>query len=155
VVSPANAFGFMDGGIDAVYTARLGPQVEARLRAILAERFGGELTVGQAVLVPTGHPAIPWCISAPTMRVPADVSDTVNAYLAMRAALLVVLAHNRTAAEPIRSVLCPGLATATGRMPPARCARQMRAAWDQTLGESPTIPQSLYDAMEEDSRLRG
>ncbi|MDI1430692.1 macro domain-containing protein [Polyangium sorediatum] len=154
VVSPANSFGFMDGGIDAVYTHHLGPELEARLRATLASRFGGELPVGQAIVVPTGHAAIPWCISAPTMRVPADVSDTVHAYLAMRAALLVVLSHNESAAEPIRSVLCPGLATGVGRMPPARCARQMREAWNQVIGRRPTLPYSLYEAMEEDSRLR-
>ncbi|MDI1452133.1 macro domain-containing protein [Polyangium sp. 6x1] len=155
VVSPANSFGFMDGGIDAVYTHHLGHEVEARLRATLAERFGGELPVGQAIIVPTGHGAIPWCISAPTMRVPADVSDTVHAFLAMRAALLAVLAHNESAAEPIRTVLCPGLGTGVGRMPPARCARQMREAWNQIIGRRPMLPYSLYEAMEEDSRLRG
>ncbi|MDC3979633.1 macro domain-containing protein [Polyangium jinanense] len=154
VVSPANSFGFMDGGIDAVYTYHLGPKLEEQLRATLATRFGGELPVGQAIVVPTGHPAIPWCISAPTMRVPADVSDTVHAYLAMRAALRAVLSHNESSAEPIRTVLCPGLGTATGRMPPARCARQMREAWNQVLGGRPAIPSSVYEAMEHDRRLR-
>jgi hypothetical protein len=46
------------------------------------------------------------------MRVPSDVSETSNAYLALRAALLAVQAHNLTDAHPIRSLLCPGLATA-------------------------------------------
>ncbi|MDY7227956.1 macro domain-containing protein [Hyalangium rubrum] len=154
VVSPANSFGFMDGGIDAVYTYQLGPQVQERLRALLAEQHGGELPVGQAVIVPTGHRDIPWCISAPTMRVPTDVSETVNAYLAMRAALLAVLAHNRTKAAPIRTVLCPGLGTAVGRMPPNRCARQMREAWVRTVVGKPFIPYSLRTAAEEDWELR-
>ncbi|WP_375764768.1 macro domain-containing protein [Archangium gephyra] len=154
VVSPANSFGFMDGGIDAVYTYQLGPQVQERLRALLAEQYGGELPVGQAVIVSTGHKDIPWCISAPTMRVPADVSKTVNAYLAMRAALLAVLAHNRTSAAPIRTVLCPGLGTAVGRMPPERCARQMREAWVRTVQGRPFIPHSLRAAAEEDWALR-
>lgn len=154
VVSPANSFGFMDGGIDAVYTYQLGPQVQERLRAMLAESHGGELPVGQALLVPTGHPDIPWCVSAPTMRVPTDVSETVNAYLAMRAALLVVLAHNRTAEAPIRTLLCPGLGTAVGRMPPERCARQMREAWERTVQARPFVPRSLREAAEEDWRLR-
>src|SRR5262245_57797509 len=91
IVSPANCFGFMDGGIDAVYTYQLGPQVEARLRERLARDFGGELPVGQAVIVPTGRPEIPWCISAPTMRIPGVVADTLNAYLAFRAALNAVV----------------------------------------------------------------
>lgn len=154
VVSPANSFGFMDGGIDLVYTYQLGPQVQERLRALLAEQHDGELPVGQAAIVPTGHPDIPWCISAPTMRVPTDVSETVNAYLAMRAALLAVLSHNRTSPQPIRTVLCPGLGTAVGRMPPERCARQMREAWARTVMAKPFIPYSLREAAGEDWSLR-
>jgi O-acetyl-ADP-ribose deacetylase (regulator of RNase III) len=144
----------MDGGIDAVYTYQLGPQVQERLRSLLAEHHGGELPVGQAVLVPTGREEIPWCISAPTMRVPADVSETVNAYLALRAALRAVLAHNAAGGQPIRSVLCPGLGTAVGHMPPARCARQMKEAWVRTILGPPFIPVSLRQGAEDDWRLR-
>jgi hypothetical protein len=53
--------------------------------------------VGQAVIVATDHPDIPWCISAPTMRIPRDVPETVNAYLAFRAALRAVVEHSRSA----------------------------------------------------------
>lgn len=135
VVSPANSFGFMDGGIDAVYTHQFGFGLEQRLQALLAAEYGGELPVGCAVIVETGSAEIPWCISAPTMRVPEAVPDTANAYLAFRAALRAVLAHNAAGRPPIRRVLCPGLATTTGRMPVGRCAAQMRAAWDNVLGE--------------------
>lgn len=140
LVSPANSFGFMDGGIDAVYSYQLGPQLEANLRAHLAAEHGGELPVGQAVIVPTERPEIPWLVAAPTMRVPMPVDRTANAYLALRAALRAVLAHNAAGRPAIRSVLCPGLATAVGRMPPARCARQMRLAWDRTIGGPPFLP---------------
>ena len=47
VVSPANSFGFMDGGIDAVLTHQLGPQVQHDLRARLRADWGGELPVGR------------------------------------------------------------------------------------------------------------
>jgi O-acetyl-ADP-ribose deacetylase (regulator of RNase III) len=141
VVSPANSFGFMDGGIDAVYTHKFGFALERRLQALLVAEHGGELPVGCAVIVETGSADIPWCISAPTMRVPEAVPDTANAYLAFRAALRAVLAHNAAGRRPIRRVLCPGLATTTGRMPAGRCAAQMRAAWDNVLGEGP--PQQL------------
>jgi O-acetyl-ADP-ribose deacetylase (regulator of RNase III) len=153
IVSPANSFGFMDGGIDAVYTYQLGAQVQETLRERLARDFGGELPVGQALIVPTGHRDIPWCISAPTMRVPALVADTPNAYLAFRAALLAVLAHNRGPEAPIRSILCPGLATAIGRMPVARCARQMRAAWERVLGGNAFVPPSLHAAAADERAL--
>jgi O-acetyl-ADP-ribose deacetylase (regulator of RNase III) len=153
VLSPANSFGFMDGGIDAVYTYQLGPMVQAELRARLAAEHGGELPVGQALIVPTGNRVIPWCICAPTMRTPGIVADTLNAYLAFRAALLAVLAHNRSGGAQIRSVLSPGLATAVGRMPVARCARQMRAAWDRTVGGRPFVPSSLRAADEDEAEL--
>lgn len=153
VVSPANSFGFMDGGIDAVYTYQFGEGVQQRLQARIAAEHGGELPVGMAVIVPTMHPGIPWCISAPTMRVPGDVADTANAYLAFRAALRAVLAHNASGAAPIRRVLCPGLGTAIGQMPVARCARQMRIAWDRVLGAQPGMPRSVRAAAEQELEL--
>jgi len=136
VVSPANSFGFMDGGIDAVYTHQFGFQLEARLQELLAAEHGGELPGGCAVIVETGSDDIPWCISAPTMRVPEAVPNTANAYLAFRAALRAALAHNAAGREPIARVLCPGLATTTGQMPVNRCAAQMRVAWDVVLGDA-------------------
>jgi O-acetyl-ADP-ribose deacetylase (regulator of RNase III) len=153
IVSPANSFGFMDGGIDAVYTYQFGPELQTRLQALIAEHHNGELPVGAAVIVPTGRPEIPWCISAPTMRIPRDVSDTVNAFLAFRAALRAVLEHNARERSTIRSVLCPGLATAIGAMPVGRCARQMRAAWDRVLGDKATTFRSLRAAADDELEL--
>ncbi len=86
VISPANSFGFTDGGIDAVYTFQFGDGLQQRRQDVIEREFGGELPVGLAVIVPTMNEDIPWCISAPTMRDPGDVADTVNAYLAFRAA---------------------------------------------------------------------
>jgi len=155
IVSPANSFGFMDGGIDAVYTHVFGWGVQQRLQELLAREHGGELPVGSAVIVPTKHPDIPWCISAPTMRVPQNVARTVNAYLAFRAALRAVLAHNASGQPPIHSVLCPGLGTAVGQMPVARCARQMRVAWDRVLGDDPWTPHTIHLAGDDDLELLG
>lgn len=153
VVSPANSFGFMDGGIDAVYTYQLGPQVQRNLQDVLKRDFAGELPVGQAVIVPTEHPQIPWCVSAPTMRIPGDVSNTLNAYLAFRATLLALAEHNRSSKKPIRHVLCPGLASAVGGMPPERCARQMRRAWDRVVLGQTFVPRSLREASADELEL--
>ncbi|MCB9759768.1 MAG: macro domain-containing protein [Alphaproteobacteria bacterium] len=128
IVSPANSFGYMDGGVDLAYSRYFGWGLQRRLQEHLMEAWHGELPVGQATLVPTEHPRVPWLISAPTMRVPTPVPQTVNAYLAFRAALLVAQAANEGGAG-IHTLLCPGLATAVGRMPPERCAFQMHAAW--------------------------
>ena len=153
IVSPANSFGFMDGGIDLIYSRRFGSGLQQRLRELLAERYSGELPVGCAVVVPTGDPQIPYCISAPTMRVPMNVSGTVNAYLAFRAALLAAERHNRGAERKFESLLCPGLGTAVGRMPCDRAARQMRAAWSAVRSPALAIPHSLGAAMDAHDRL--
>lgn len=89
------------------------------------------------------------------MRVPEPVSDTVNAYLAFRAALLAVLAHNAAGHEPIRRILCPGLATTGGEMRVERCAPQMRAAWDNVLGGGPPSRPSWRSIAELQERLLG
>lgn len=129
LVSPANSFGFMDGGLDLIYSQHFGWELEGRVRAAILEEHHGELLVGQALVVPTEHARVPWLISAPTMRVPMRIEDTPNAYLAFRAVLIAALAHPQ-----IHRVLCPGLGTGEGRMPPDRCAQQMRCAYDTILG---------------------
>ena len=155
IISPANSFGFMDGGIDAVYTYQFGEGLQERLQAVIERDFDGELPVGCAVIVPTMNDAIRWCISAPTMRVPQNVAETVNAYLAFRAALLAIVAHNESDRPRIETVLCPGLGTAVGHMPVARCARQMRRAWDRVLGAERWQPRSVRAAADDEIDLLG
>jgi O-acetyl-ADP-ribose deacetylase (regulator of RNase III) len=130
IVSPANSFGFMDGGIDLLYSRYFGWSLQTNLQALLAEQHYGELPVGQAVVVATGPDSIPFRGSAPTMRVPADISTTVNVYLAFRAALIAVLAHNESTKAPIQTLLVPGLGTGIGAVAPTAAARQMRLAYD-------------------------
>lgn len=100
------------------------------LRTILWEQYYGELLVGQAVVVDirktNKKTPIPYLISAPTMRVPLDVSSTVNAYLAFTATL-----REASKYKDIQSILCPGLGTSIGKIPYANCAVQMHAAWQR------------------------
>src|SRR5262245_52878699 len=70
VVSPANSFGFMDGGIDYLYSSFFGWRVQDRLQKLIRERHHGELLVGTAEIVETDNAKIPYLIAAPTMRVP-------------------------------------------------------------------------------------
>src|SRR5690348_11540617 len=51
VVSPANSFGFMDGGIDHLYSRHFGWHVQRRLQEAIRGRHHGELLVGQAEIV--------------------------------------------------------------------------------------------------------
>ncbi|XP_076079504.1 uncharacterized protein LOC143049715 [Mytilus galloprovincialis] len=167
LVSPANSFGFMDGGIDMVYTNLFGWQMQKRLQKVIREDYNGENIVGNAIIIPAygeepdeerienmkkfnlcGGRPIKFLISAPTMRVPKDVMSTSNAFLAFRATIIAVEKHNRNPEnEPIRSVLCPGLGTAVGRMPFDRCAFQMLEAFemhDLKIKDSLLNPPNLW-----------
>jgi O-acetyl-ADP-ribose deacetylase (regulator of RNase III) len=129
MVSPANSFGIMDGGLDLEIRHRLGFEVQKRVQNLIVERFHGELPVGSAVVTRTEHERWPYLVAAPTMRVPGNVARTLNPYLAFRAALLAIHDFNAQAGEHvIQSVLCPGLGTGIGGVDAARCAVQMRMA---------------------------
>jgi O-acetyl-ADP-ribose deacetylase (regulator of RNase III) len=128
ILSPANSFGFMDGGIDLAYSHFFGWELQEQLQQLLNRDHDGELPVGSAVVVPTQHDVIPFLVSAPTMRVPGDIAETVNVYLAFRAALLVVKASRQ-----IRSLLSPALGTGVGAMPIERASRQMYAAYAEVV----------------------
>ena len=69
LVSPANGFGFMDDGVDLVYSSVFGPELQERLQDRIFHRPIGELLVGEALIIETAHPKIPFLIAAPTRRV--------------------------------------------------------------------------------------
>ena len=87
MVSPANSFGFMDGGLDYALSERFGWDLEKQLQKIIKDLPEGELLVGQALVLETGDKVVPFLISAPTMRVPTNfnIDTSINAYLAMKA----------------------------------------------------------------------
>jgi O-acetyl-ADP-ribose deacetylase (regulator of RNase III) len=123
----------MDGGLDLRISEFFGWQVQERLQQLIRDRHHGELLVGTAEIVPTDHPAIPFVISAPTMRVPMVLGrETINVYLATRAVLLL-LEHSRLedgtpVRDRIHSVAIPGMGTGVGKVPAEICARQMKQA---------------------------
>jgi len=137
IVSPANSFGYMDGGVDLAYCRFFGFEIQERLQTHLHEHHFGELPVGSAVVIETGHHAIPLLISAPTMRVPSSVARSINVYLAFRAALIAALKHNQASpSTPIHSIAVPGMGTGVGEVSPSRAANHMRVAYDSILGKN-------------------
>lgn len=135
LLSPANSFGDMSGGIDkAIDDFYQGAAQWAAMRAI-QDRFLGELPVGMAVILEMESLRFPYLIVSPTMRVPGRVGDTINAYLALRATLVAVVRHNRLSERKIESIAVPGLCTGVGFMGYAASARQMRTAYDNIVGE--------------------
>ncbi|MBK1784397.1 macro domain-containing protein [Prauserella cavernicola] len=138
VVSPANSYGWMRGGIDALY-AKAFPGVEQHVRSAVLAYHGGELPIGEAVVVPTGEPSPEWLISSPTMREPGEQlpEDTVHPYLAARAVFLLwrdgKLDNGAELRFVVDTIAMPGLGTGVGGVPPEVCARQVAAAWDEVF----------------------
>jgi O-acetyl-ADP-ribose deacetylase (regulator of RNase III) len=133
MVSPANSFGIMDGGLDLAIRDELSFAVERAVQQVIAERYHGELPVGCAEIVETKHPRWKYLIAAPTMRVPEPIPFTINPYLAFRAILVAVENLNKKSGRrEIDSVVCCGLGTGIGGVSALKCARQMRAAY-QTM----------------------
>jgi len=144
IVSPANSFGFMDGGLDHLLSDFFGWHVQERVQAAIRERPMRELLVGEAIVVPTDHAQIPWLVAAPTMRVPMVVKQSVNAYLAMKALLIAARDHRHEIL--IRSIAVPGLATGIGKIEPKIAARQMYAAYAEVICGKERYPGSFGDA---------
>ena len=163
VVSPANSFGFMNGGIDLFYSRYFGWHVQERLQQAIRQYHHGELLVGMAEIVSTDHPQIPYLIAAPTMRMPQTIAESVNPYLAARAAFILWkygrFRDGAHAGEPIasqvRTLALPGLGTGVGGVAPEVCARQVRAAIDDILREQFTYPETWGQVLERHERFLG
>ncbi|GAB2863626.1 macro domain-containing protein [Hymenobacter ruber] len=139
LISPANSFGYMNGGLDFAISKNLGWHLEKDLQRIIREKHYGELLVGQAEVIPTGSTNFPYLIAAPTMRTPMTITRGPNVYLAMKA-ILQLLRYGRLATgeliqEKIQGVAVPGLGTGVGQVRPLVCARQMRLAWEDVMRE--------------------
>jgi O-acetyl-ADP-ribose deacetylase (regulator of RNase III) len=131
VVSPANSFGFMDGGFDRDLYSFFGPAIESRVQDAINRRPEGRLPVGASLVVRTGHTRVPFLLVAPTVTLP-EQADPANAYRAMRAILRVARAENAFFSH----VFCPGLATGVGGVTPSEAADQMARAYnDFTNGD--------------------
>ncbi|EBR8491967.1 phage tail protein, partial [Salmonella enterica subsp. enterica serovar Hull] len=120
MVSAANSFGLMDGGVDAAITAYLGPQLQERVQQNIIREYLGEQPVGTAFVIETGNSKYPWLVHAPTMRVPLIIDGTDAVYNATRAALLAIFQHNKSAGEDrkIKSVVFPAMGAGCGQVSP-------------------------------------
>ncbi len=155
MVSPANSFGLMDGGIDAAITKFFGDQLMRRVQERIVEDFLGEQPVGTSIIVETMHPKHPYLAHTPTMRVPMTIGRTDNVYKAMWAMLLAVHYHNKNAEQKIETIACPGLGTGLGQVPVRQAARQMAIAYRNFLNPPQYLGWRYADARQQEIRYGG
>jgi len=147
-VSPANSFGFMDGGVDYAYSAYMGWHVQAAVQREIAKMPFGELLVGQALVIPTGYDRAPHLICAPTMRIPRRITDPADVMLATRAAVSAALERG------LEHIAFPGMGTGCGGLPFDIASKAMRAGIETALAPLPP-PQTWREAQERHSLLIG
>src|SRR4051794_241260 len=68
IVSPANSFGDMGGGIDKAIDDFHHGEAQKAVMAAIAGRFLGELPVGMALIVELPGRRFPFVVASPTMR---------------------------------------------------------------------------------------
>jgi O-acetyl-ADP-ribose deacetylase (regulator of RNase III) len=123
IVSPANSFGIMDGGLDLAIRNELGLKVEQRIQEVIVQKYHGELPVGCAEIIATNDARWKYLVAAPTMRIPESIRFTLNPFLAFRAILVAIENFNRaTGTRAIDSCVCSGLGTGIGGVTAATCA---------------------------------
>ncbi len=133
IVSPANSYGYMDGGIDRIYIDYFGVQIERTVQDTIRSRGESYLPVGSSVVVKTNDARIPLMIVAPTMFLPEPIRPE-KCFYAMSA---ILNAYQRNSAH-IKSVYCPGLGTGVGQVEPEDSAREMANAYRKWLSSKNT-----------------
>lgn len=137
IVSPGNSKGLMDGGVDGPINYALNYIDTRVVRPRIMKEYYGEQPVGTCMFVATGVSRYPILAHTPTMRIPTDVSETENAYTAMRSLLREISLYNDRAVAKgyttIKSVLLTPFCTGAGCMSASTAAKQMRLAYDTTI----------------------
>jgi len=127
LLSPANSYGFMDGGIDKDYAAFFGDDFQRNVLESVRSRPEGYFPVGTAARIETRHNRIPFLILAPTMLHP-EMIPSINVFRAFRAALKCIQSHKIEG--PVYS---PGFGTGVGGVKPDEAAKMMFEAYRSIL----------------------
>lgn len=124
IVSPANAYGLMDGGYDAAISSYFGKEVGEEVRKVLQRDYYGEQVVGTSIIVdiPKTNKKL---IHTPTMLYPSRIKDPLIIYYCMRSTLMCAIKNK------IKSIVIPAFGGATGKMDMVIIAKMMKEAYVQ------------------------
>lgn len=163
VVSAANSFGLMDGGVDQCITDYFGIQMMKRVQEAVIKEYYGEQPVGTSMIIRGNEELLieknKYVAHTPTMRIPMDINKTNYVYAAMKAMLIAVETHNKelhthgaSGWTKINTVVCPGLGTNAGRVPAEEAAKMMSLALHHFLNPPKEI--NWYFATERHSEIQ-
>lgn len=156
LVSPANCYGWMDGGIDDIYR-KIFPEIESRVKSAIRRydmktgRDDYVLPIGSSILVPTGPGPMGKDLSVrvlacvPTMVTPENITTKPrNIYWAMRGLLKMLDQMARKYAMEEKQpttiiVACPCFGTGVGGMSATESAKQIQSAFFDHSVKEPSI----------------
>lgn len=116
IVSPANSWGFMDGGIDAVYTQMWGPKLQEKVQEKIFKQHENGLVIGTGFFVDlpepiiSSTPQVKKMLIVPTMYHPQTLASALDIYLAWT----VVFKLCRDL--KLEKIICPSMGTGAGRL---------------------------------------
>ncbi len=122
LITAGNSFGDMGGGVDKAIDDSFNGEAQRLVQQNITDNFFGELPVGTALTVYPNKKR-PALIYAPTMRIPGQIPNTINPYLALRAALIAAIQNN------FEHVVCSAFGCGVGGVSPDDSADQMRTAF--------------------------
>ena len=108
VVSPANAFGIMDGGYDLAIRSYFGYDLQINVQEYILNHYYGEQPLGTSFIIDIKDGKK--LIHTPTMRVPSKIKDPLIVYQAMRTTLMCAKENK------VKSIVIPFFGTGTGRV---------------------------------------
>lgn len=140
VVSPANAYGLMDGGYDQAITDWFGEKLQQDVRRYISYNFYGEQPVGTSFIIDTGKDGVK-LIHTPTMRYPERIRDPLIIYTCMRTCLMCACSND------VQSIVIPAFGALTGCVSADLVALMMKRAYDQLLNPPSYISWRYADSV--------
>lgn len=124
IVSAANSFGFMDGGLDGVYVKYFGEALQESVLQKIREEHFGEQPVGSSMIVEIPNANGKRLIHTPSMRVPQPLLDPRVVYTCTRSALVTAIRNKA------KNVVLPAFGHLTGRVKAADVSLLMYKAYE-------------------------
>ena len=131
IVSPANSYGIMDGGLDLLIRDELGVHVQDRVQWHINRHFNGCQPIGTSIIVEAFQTfdeirskRFKFLAHTPTMQYPQNIQGSLNTMHSFCAALMTVNQRPN-----ISSVACSGMGAGVGEVPPNEVSKQMHLAY--------------------------
>jgi hypothetical protein len=140
-ISPACVLGFMDSGIDKVYSQIMFKGIESKIKTKIKKlgfktKLGRPfIPIGKAIVTKTDslHPkGQSYLITSPAMLIPQDISKTPNAFLSI-IAVIQLLKEYKHFIQETDELIIPSMCCGRGKMEPKVSVAQIIKALESDV----------------------